>query len=67
VAGHFDQPVDPEVPFPDRGLVGCEVAVEYKEVNARADGICDKPLQAVGGVGEVAVFIEVKIASVGES
>jgi hypothetical protein len=67
VVGHFDQPVDPEVPFLNRGLVGCEVAVDYKEVNARADGICDKPFQTLRGVSEVAVLIEVKIISVSES
>jgi hypothetical protein len=67
VVGHFDQPVDPEVPFLNRGLVGGQVAVDHKEVNARLDGICDKPFQALGGIGEVVVFIEVKIASVGES
>jgi len=49
------------------GLVSCEVAVDHKEVNARQDGICNKPFQAVGGVGEVAVFIEVKITGVTES
>jgi hypothetical protein len=30
------------------------------------DGICDKPFQTLRGVGEVAVFIEVEIASVSE-
>jgi hypothetical protein len=67
VVGHFDEPVDPEVPFLNRGLVGRQVAVDHKEVNARADGVCDKPFQALGGVGEVAVFIEVEITSVTES
>jgi hypothetical protein len=67
VVGHFDQPIDPEVPFLDCGLVGCEVAVDHKEVNARMDGIGDKAVQAVGGVTKVAVFIEMKIASVTES
>jgi hypothetical protein len=67
VVGHFDQPVYPEVPFLNRGLVGCEVAVDHKEVNARPDGICDKPFQALRGVGEVAIFIEVKITGVGKS
>jgi hypothetical protein len=67
VVGHFDQPVDPEVPFLNRGLVGCEVAVDHKEVNARTDGICDKPFNTPGGVGEVAVFIEVEITGVTES
>jgi hypothetical protein len=43
VVGHFDQPVDPEVPFFNCGLVGREVAVDHKEVNAGTDGICDKP------------------------
>jgi hypothetical protein len=67
VVGHFDQPVDPEVSFFNRGLAGCEVAVDHKEVNARPDGICDKPFQALGGVSKVAVFIEMKITGVGES
>jgi hypothetical protein len=67
VIGHFDQPVDPEVPFPNCGLVGCEVSVNHKEVNARPDGICDKPFQTLGCVGEVAVFIEVEITCVTES
>jgi hypothetical protein len=67
VVGHFDQPVDPEVPFLNRGLVGCEIAVDHKEVNPRPDGICDKPFQALSGVGEVAIFIKVKITSVGKS
>jgi hypothetical protein len=67
VVGHFDQPVDPEVPFLNRGLVRCEIAIDHKEVNARLDGICDKPLQALSGVNEVAVLIEVKITSVNES
>jgi hypothetical protein len=67
VVGHFDHHVDPEVPFLDCGLVGREVAVYHKEVNARLDGISDKPFQALGGVGEVAVFIEVKITGVSES
>jgi hypothetical protein len=62
VVGHFDQPVDPEVPPLNCGLVRGEVTVDHKEVNARPDGICDKPLQTLRGVGEVAVFIEVKIA-----
>ncbi len=34
---------------------------------ARQDGICDKPFQAPCSVGEVAVFIEVEIAGVGDS
>ena len=42
-----------------------EAAVDHEEVNARPDGICDKPFQTLSGVGEVAVFIEVEIASVG--
>jgi hypothetical protein len=67
VVGHFDQPVDPEVPFLDCGLVRREVAVDHKEVNARPDGICDKPFQALRGVGEVVVLIEVKITGVSES
>jgi hypothetical protein len=67
VVGHFDQHVDPEVPFLDRGLVGREVAVDHKEVNARPDGIRDKPFQTLAGVGEVAVFIEVEITRVTES
>ena len=67
VVGHFDQPVDPEVPFLNRGLVGREVAIDHKEINARADGVCDKPFQALSGVGEVAVFIEVKITGVTET
>jgi hypothetical protein len=67
VVGHFDQSVDPEVPFLNRGLVGREVAVDHKEVNARPDGICDKPFQTLRGVGEVTVFIEVKITGVSES
>jgi hypothetical protein len=67
VVGHFDQPVDPEVTFLNRGLVGCEVTVDYKEVNVRADGICDKPFQTLRGVGEVAVFVEVKITGVAQS
>jgi hypothetical protein len=29
--------------------------------------ICDKPFQALRGVGEVAVFIEMKITGVSES
>jgi hypothetical protein len=67
VVGHFNQPVDPEVPFLNRGLIGREVAVDHKEINARPDGICDKPLQTLRGVSEVAVFIEVKITGVSES
>jgi hypothetical protein len=31
------------------------------------DGICNKPFQTLRGVGEVAVFIEVKITGVSES
>ena len=67
VIGHFDKPVNPEVSFLDCGLVGREVAVDYKEVNARLDGIYDKPFQTLGDVGEVPVFIQVEIASVGHS
>jgi hypothetical protein len=67
VVGHLDQPVDPEVPFFNRGLVGREVAVDHKKVNAGTDGICDKPFQTLRGVSEVAVFIEVKITGVSES
>jgi hypothetical protein len=44
-----------------------EVAVDHKKVNARPDGICDKSFQALRGVAEVAVFIEVEIASVSTS
>jgi hypothetical protein len=67
VVGHFDQPIDPEVPFLNRGLVGREVAVDHKEVNTRLGGVCDKPLQTLRGVGEVAIFIEVEITGVTES
>jgi hypothetical protein len=67
VVGHFDQPVDPEVPFLDRCLVGRKVAVDYKEVNARPDGIGDKPFQTLRGIGEVVVFIEVEITGASES
>jgi hypothetical protein len=67
VDGHFDEPVDPKVPFLDRGLVGCEVAVGHKEVNARPAGICDKPSHTLRGVAERVVFIEVKITGVTES
>jgi hypothetical protein len=66
VVGHFDQHVN-QVPFLNRGLVGREVAVDYKEINARPDGICDKPFQTLRGVGEVAVFLEVEITGVSES
>jgi hypothetical protein len=67
VVGHLDQHVHPEVPFLDCGFVRREVAVDHKEVNARPDGICDKPFQALSGIGEVAVFIEVEITGVTES
>jgi hypothetical protein len=67
VVGHLDQHVHPEVPFLDCGFVRREVAVDHKEVNARPDGICDKPFQTLRGVGEVTVFIEVKITGVSES
>jgi len=48
------------------GLVGPEFAVDHKEVNAGLDGISDKPFQALSGVGEVAVFIDVYIAATGD-
>jgi len=67
VVGHFEQYIDPEVPLFDCGLVRREVTVDYKEVDARLDGIGDKPFQALGGVGEIAVFIHVKITGVGKS
>jgi hypothetical protein len=67
VVGYLDQHVNPKVPFFNRGLVGCEVTVDHKEVNACLDGICTKPFQALGGVSEVAVFIEVEITGVSES
>ena len=67
VVGHFDQQVNPEITFFNCGLVGCEVAVYHKEVNARLDGICDKPFHTLRGIGEVTVFIEVKITGVNES
>jgi hypothetical protein len=67
VVGHFDQAVDPEITFLNRCLVGCELAVDHKQVNARPNGICDKPFQALRSVSEITVFIEVKIASVTES
>ena len=49
------------------GLEGAAFAVDYKVVNDRPDGICDKPFQAPCDVGEAAVFIEVKITGVSES
>jgi hypothetical protein len=49
------------------GLVGREVTVDHNEVNVRLDGICGKPFQALRGVGEVAVSIEVEIAGMSES
>jgi hypothetical protein len=67
VVGHFDQHVNPEVPFLNCRLVRREVTVDHSEVNARPDGICDKPFQALGGVGEVAVFIEMEITGVTKS
>jgi hypothetical protein len=67
VVGHFDQHIDPEVPFLNRGLIRREVAVDHKKVYARPDGICDKPFKTLRGVSEVAVFIEVEITSVTES
>ena len=67
VIGHFDQHINPQVSFPNGGLVGCEVAVDHKEVSVRLDGICNKLSQALGGVGEVAVFIEMKITGVTEA
>jgi hypothetical protein len=67
VIGHFDQSVDPEVPFLNRGLIRREVAIDYKEVNACPDGICDKPFQALSGIREVAAFVEMKITGVTES
>jgi hypothetical protein len=67
VVRHFDKHVNPEIPFFDGGLVGCQVAVNHKEINASPNSICDKPLKTLSGIGEVAVFIEVEIASVGES
>jgi hypothetical protein len=54
-------------PGQEIGLIGREIAVDHKDVYARPDGICDKPFQALSGVGEVVVFIEVKIAGVTES
>jgi hypothetical protein len=63
----YNKYIDPEVPFLNRGLVGREVAVDHKQANARADGICKEPFQTLRGVGEVAVFIEVKITGVSES
>jgi hypothetical protein len=67
VVGHFDQHIDPEVSFLNCGLVGCEVSVDHKEVNACLDGICNKPFQTLGGIGEVAIFIEMEITGVTES
>ena len=58
------------MPWPCRmlwvGPVGCEFAVDYNDANAGMDVICDKPFQARGGVGEIAVFIEVDITGVSE-
>jgi hypothetical protein len=67
VVGHLDQHVDPKVPFLDCGLVSGQIAVDHEEVNARLDGVCDKPFQALSSVGEVAVFIKMEITSVGKS
>jgi hypothetical protein len=67
VVGHIDQPVDPEIAFLNCGLVGCQVAVDHKEINARPHGICDKPFQALGGVSEVVIFLEMEITSVGKT
>jgi hypothetical protein len=67
VVGHFDQPVDPKVSFLNRGFVGGQVTVDHKNINVRLNGICDKPFEALSGVGEVVVFIQVKITSVSKS
>ena len=61
VVGHLDQPVDPHVPFLDRGLVRRKVAVDHKEVNTRPDGICDKPFQTLSGVGEVVILFQMYV------
>jgi hypothetical protein len=67
VVAHLNERFDPEVSLFDGLLVGRQVTVDHKEVNARPDGICNKPFQAVRGVGEVVVFIEVEITGVSES
>src|SRR3989475_12831031 len=64
MVGHVDEPVDPEIPFPDGGLVGGQVAVDDEQVGSGANGIGDEPFEAAGGIAKVAVFVEVGVASV---
>jgi hypothetical protein len=52
MVGHFEQPVDPKVPFFDCGFSRRESAIDYKEVNAREDGTWSTPFQVLGGVSD---------------
>ncbi len=64
MVGHFDQPVDPEVPFLNRGLVGREVAVDYKQVCLLADSVIHEPTQAPNGVTKISVFLQMYVSAV---
>src|SRR5439155_24630421 len=67
VTGHVDEPVDPEIPFPDGGLVGGQVAVDDEQVGSGGNGIGDEPFEAAGGIAKVAVFVQMNIAAVSDS
>jgi hypothetical protein len=66
MVGHPDQHIDPEVPFLDRGLVGRQIAIDHEQVHhVAADGVRDKPFEALSSVIELAVFFDMGISGVG--
>ena len=67
VIRHANHGIDPEFPFPDGLLVRGEITVQHKVVCVLPDAVFNEPLQAVRSVGEIAVFLQVDVAGMGQS
>jgi len=51
----------------NRDLLSGKIAVDYKQVHIFADAVVDEPFQALSGVTEIAVFIEMNIAAMSDA
>src|SRR5947208_153167 len=64
---HANDHVDPQVPFLDRGLVSSQVTVDHKQIRTLANTVVHEPLQALSGVAEVPILLEVNVAAVADA
>ena len=61
MVGHPDQHVYPDVAFIDGRLIGRQISVYDEQVGMRLHRIPHKPLQTLGRIGKVVIFLQVYV------